>query len=129
MVAVENGNLTNLEGDSDHPINRGAACAKGASLAQIHNNDRRLSKVQYRAPGGTEWEEKSWDWTLDKIASNIKATRDASFITTNANGNLVNRTEAIASLGGAAHDNEECYLLVKMLRALGLVYIEHQARI
>ena len=129
VVAAENGNLLNIEGDPDHPINRGAACSKGASLSQIHNNDRRLSNVLYRAPGGTQWEEKSWDWALDKIASNIKATRDESFITTNAKGNLVNRTEAIASVGGAAHDNEECYLLVKMLRALGLVYIEHQARI
>ena len=130
------GNLSNLEGDPDHPINRGSACSKGASLAQLHNgpeigtiNERRLQKVLYRAPGGTEWQEKTWDFALDKIARKIKDTRDASWIETNASGNLVNRTEAIASVGGAAHDNEECYLLVKMLRALGMVYIEHQARI
>jgi len=129
IVAAENGKVANIEGDPDHPINRGAACAKGASLPQIHNNDRRLSKVLWRRPSGTEWEELSWDSALDKIARKIKQTRDESFITTNAKGNLVNRTEAIASVGGAAHDNEECYLLVKMLRALGLVYIEHQARI
>ncbi len=129
IVASENGKVVNIEGDPDHPINRGAACAKGASLSQVHNNDRRLSKVLYRAPNSTYWEEKSWDWTLGKIAERIKQTRDANWIETNAKGNLVNRTEAIASVGGAAHDNEECYLLVKMLRALGLVYIEHQARI
>lgn len=130
------GNLTNLEGDPDHPVNRGSACSKGASLAQLHNgvkpgtiNERRLQKVLYRAPGGTEWQEKSWDFALDKIAKNIKQTRDANWTETNSNGNLVNRTNAIASVGGAAHDNEECYLLVKMLRALGLVYVEHQARI
>ena len=130
------GNLNNLEGDPDHPINRGSACSKGASLAQVHNgreigtiNERRLSKVLYRAPGGANWQTISWDSALDQIAEKIKDTRDAHWVETNAKGNLVNRTEAIASVGGAAHDNEECYLLVKMLRALGLVYIEHQARI
>ncbi len=129
LVATENGKVANIEGDPDHPINRGAACAKGAGLSQVHNNDRRLSKVLWRRSGGTEWEETSWDSALDSIARKIKDTRDANWIETNAKGNLVNRTEAIASVGGAAHDNEECYLLVKMLRALGLVYIEHQARI
>ncbi len=130
------GNLSNLEGDPDHPINRGSACSKGASLSQLHNgpeigtiNERRLQKVLYRAPGGTEWQEKSWDFALDRIAARIKETRDSNWTGTNAGGRVVNRTEAIASVGGAAHDNEECYLLVKMLRALGLVYIEHQARI
>jgi len=129
IVASENGKVVNIEGDPDHPINRGAACSKGASLPQLHNNDRRLSKVLYRRPSGTEWEEIPWDTALDKIARKIKQTRDANWIETNAKGNLVNRTEAIASVGGAAHDNEECYLLVKMLRSLGLVYIEHQSRI
>ncbi|UCE97791.1 MAG: twin-arginine translocation signal domain-containing protein [Dehalococcoidia bacterium] len=129
IVAAENDKIVNLEGDPDHPINNGAACSKGASLAQLHNNERRLSKVLYRRPRASDWEEVSWDFALDKIARKIKDTRDADFIQTNSQGNLVNRTEAIASVGGAAHDNEECYLLIKMLRALGLVYIEHQARI
>ena len=135
------GNLINLEGDPDHPINRGGGCAKGSSIIQLHNgnvpasgelagpNPRRLSKVLYRAPGGSQWEEKTWDWALDQIAAKVKATRDSSFVTKNAGGYTVNRTEAIAAIGGAALDNEECYLLVKMLRALGLVYIEHQARL
>jgi len=129
-------NLTNLEGDPDHPINLGGGCSKGASLAQLHNgpeigtiNPRRLQKVLYRAPGAANWEEKSWDFALDRIAQLIKKDRDNNWIGTNAKGKVVNRTEAIGSVGASALDNEECYLLVKMLRALGLVYVEHHARI
>jgi formate dehydrogenase major subunit len=130
LVAAENGKVVNIEGDPDHPINRGAACAKGATLRQLSaDNPWRLSKVLYRRPGGTDWEEKSWDWALSEIARRIKDTRDASFIETDGSGNIVNRTEAIACLGGSALDNEECYLLAKLTRALGLVYIEHHARI
>jgi len=130
IVASENGKVLNIEGDPDHPINRGAGCAKGASMRQLSaDNPWRLSKVLYRRPGGTDWEKKTWDWTLTEIAQRIKSTRDASFIERNSQGNLVNRTEAIANLGGSALDNEECYLLAKLTRALGLVYIEHHARI
>ena len=130
VIAAENGKVVNIEGDPDHPINRGAACAKGASMRQLSaDNPWRLSKVLYRAPGGTDWEEKSWDWALDTIARRIKDTRDAAFIETDSQGAVVNRTESIACLGGSALDNEECYLLVKLARALGLVYIEHHARI
>ena len=93
------------------------------------DNPWRLSKVLYRRPGGTDWEEKSWDWTINEVAKRIKDTRDAAFIKTDGEGNLVNRTEAVACLGGSALDNEECYLLAKMTRALGLVYLEHHARI
>jgi len=130
IVAAENGKVVNIEGDPDHPINRGAACAKGASMRQLSaDNPWRLSKVLYRRPGGTDWEEKSWDWSINEIAKRIKDTRDTSFIQTDGEGNLVNRTEAVACLGGSALDNEECYLLAKMTRALGLVYLEHHARI
>ena len=93
------------------------------------DNPWRLTKPLYRAPGANDWEEKEWDWILDTIARRIKDTRDASFIEKDGQGNVVNRTEAIANLGGSALDNEECYLLVKLARALGLVYIEHHARI
>ena len=79
--------------------------------------------------GGTAWQEKTWDWATTEIAKRIKATRDANWVTEDDQGFLVNRTEAIASVGGAALDNEECYMLVKALRAMGLVYVEHQARI
>jgi formate dehydrogenase major subunit len=130
IVAAENGKVVNIEGDPDHPINRGAACAKGASLRQLSaDNPWRLSKVLYRAAGGTDWEEKGWEWTLDTIARRIKDTRDADFIEKDKEGNVVNRTEAIANLGGSALDNEECYLLSKLNRALGVVYLEHHARI
>ena len=130
VIAAENGKILNIEGDPDHPINRGSACAKGASLRQLSaENPWRLKKVLYRKPGGTDWEEKTWDWTIDQIARKIKTTRDASFITKDADGNVVNRTEALACLGGSALDNEECYLLSKMDRALGMVYIEHHARL
>ena len=129
IIASEGGKITNIEGDPEHPINRGGACSKGASLYQIANNERRLSKVLYRAPNGTKWEEKSWEWALDEIAKKIKATRDTNWKEKDKDGYVVNRTEAIASLGGAGLDNEECYLLSKAMRALGLVYLEHQARL
>lgn len=129
IVTTEGGKLVNIEGDPDHPISGGCACAKGASLAQLHNNDRRLSKVLYRCPGGTAWEEKNWDWAVEEIAKRIKAARDANWIARDDQGFLVNRTEAIASVGGSALDNEDCYLLVKFLRSLGSVYVENQARI
>jgi len=130
LVAAENGKVVNIEGDPEHPVNRGAACAKGASMRQLSaDNPWRLSKVLYRRPGGTDWEVKTWDWAIDQIARKIKDTRDSSFITTDSKGNLVNRTEAIGNFGGSALDNEECYLLSKLTRALGIVYLEHHARI
>jgi len=128
VVHSSGGKVINIEGDSEHPINEGTACSKGSSLYQMANNENRLQRVLYRAPGGTEWEEKSWDWAVSRIAEKIKATRDLTFETTNASGNTVNRTLGIGSLGSAAMDNEECWLYQKFLRALGLVYIEHQAR-
>jgi formate dehydrogenase major subunit len=128
--ASPDGKVLNIEGDPDHPINRGAACAKGASMRQLSaDNPWRLTKPWYRAPGATDWEEKDWDWTLNTIARRIKDTRDASFIERDSKGNIVNRTEAIANLGGSALDNEECYLLSKLVRAIGVVYLEHHARI
>jgi formate dehydrogenase major subunit len=130
LVAAENGKVVNIEGDPEHPVNRGAACAKGATLRQLSaDNPWRLSKVLYRRPGGTDWEEKPWDWAIEQIAHKIKATRDASFIENDSKENTVNRTEVIANIGGAALDNEECYLLAKLARSLGIVYLEHQARL
>ena len=128
IVSVKNGKVINVEGDPDHPINEGALCSKGGALFQIANNERRLGKVLYRAPKSDKWEEKDWDWTIKKIAANIKKTRDKSFIL-KEKGKVVNRTDGIACLGGASLDNEECYLLSKAMRATGLTYIEHQARI
>jgi len=123
------GKVINIEGDADHPINEGALCAKGAALYQLAVNPSRVTQVLYRAPNSDQWETKPWDWALDRIAANVKKTRDASFVQKNDKGQVVNRTEGIAHVGSAALDNEECWLLQGMMRSLGLVYIEHQARI
>jgi formate dehydrogenase major subunit len=134
VAAVENGELVNIEGDPDHPINRGSLCPKGQAIAQIHQvdgkvNKQRLTKPLYRAPGASDWEEKTWEEAIGMVAQKIKGTRDQYFITQDANGKTVNRCEAIAQLGGGELDNEECYLAVKMARALGIVYVEHCARL
>jgi formate dehydrogenase major subunit len=124
------GKVIYTEGDPDHPINRGSLCSKGSSVYQLSaNNPSRSEKPLYRAPNSSEWKEVSWDWALDKIAEKIYKTREQTFMFKNAKGQTVNRTEAIASVGSAAMDNEECYVYRKFLTALGLVYIEHQARI
>ncbi len=129
LVTAAGGKILNVEGDPDHPINEGTLCSKGMAMLQIANNDRRLTKVKYRAPGATAWVEKDWDWAITKIAENIKASRDATFLAKDKKGRVVNRTEGIACLGGAALDNEECYAYSKFARSLGVVYLEHQARI
>ncbi|MGE5603365.1 MAG: twin-arginine translocation signal domain-containing protein [Nitrososphaerales archaeon] len=129
LVTVEDGKVTNIEGDPQHPINRGAACSKGSAIAQIADNPKRLTKPLYRPPGGAEWQEVSWEWAIDRIARRIKATRDSTWRRFDDAGRVVNRTDAIASLGGAALDNEECYLLSKAMRGMGLIWVEHQARL
>ena len=129
IVSTRNGKVINTEGDPDSPINKGSLCSKGGSIYQMAVNENRLSKPLYREPFGTAWKEVEWEWALDKIAENIKKSRDASFKVTNEKGEIVNRTEGIASVGSAAMDLEECYTYQKFLRGLGLVYIEHQARI
>lgn len=128
-TSLETNKAVNVEGDPDHPINEGALCAKGASIWQLAENDRRPDSPMYRAPGATKFKKVSWEWALKNIAKRVKETRDATFKRTNAKGNEVNRTDAIASCGSAALDNEECWAYQTMLRSLGLVYIEHQARI
>lgn len=128
VVSTKNGKVINIEGDPGHPISEGTLCSKGASGIQVVHNSRRLQKVLYRGPNEKKWEEKSWDWALERIAARVKETRDKTF-QTSVDGRIVNRTEAIACLGGSALDNEEAYPLVKLMRALGLVYIEHQARL
>ena len=145
LVYAENGKVIQVEGDPEHPINEGTLCSKGSSLVQMAVNDTRLRKPMYREPGGTAWKEVEWDWALDRIARLVKDSRDKSFKTVSKakvkekqpDGTeievekefVVNRTDAIAHVGSAALDNEECYLLQKLVRSWGLVYIEHQARI
>lgn len=128
IVSTRDGKIVNIEGDPDHPINQGSLCSKGSALFQVGVNKRRLEKVLYRKPYGTSWEEISWKEALSRIARRIKDTRDATF--QEKDGEVtVNRTNGIASLGGAALDNEECYALSKFARILGITYLEHQARL
>jgi formate dehydrogenase major subunit len=124
------GKIINIEGDADHPINEGSLCAKGAGFFDLTEaNKHRLTKVLYRGPGGTKWEEKTWDWALPRMARLVKDARDKGFVTKNAKGELVNRCETVAHLGSSNIDNEECWLATAKCRALGLVYIDHQARV
>jgi len=134
LVHTKAGKIINIEGDPKHPINQGALCSKGSSLFQIANNERRLQKIMYRAPGSDTFVEKSWDWALDRIAMRMKETRDKSFKVTELNKKdnkeyLVNRTDGMAFFGGAGLDNEECYLWSKFARAMGVSQLEHQARL
>lgn len=134
VVHVKDGKIVNIEGDDNSPINQGSLCSKGSAMFQIANNERRLNKVMYRAPGSDKWQEKSWDWALDRIARLMKDTRDRTFKVSETNpkdGKVykVNRTEGMAMLGGAGLDNEECYLESKFARSTGFVYLEHQARL
>jgi formate dehydrogenase major subunit len=129
IVYTKNGKVVNTEGDPDHPISEGSLCPKGASLYQLANNPYRELYPLYRAPYSTSWKRVTWDWALDRIAKLVKETRDQYFVVKNEKGEVVNRVEAIGHVGSAALDNEECYLLEKFMRALGLVYIEHQARL
>ncbi len=123
------GRVINIEGDPDHVINRGSLCSKGAALFQLGENENRLLEPMYRAPKAKKWKQVSWDWALTQIAKRVKKTRDATFARKNDKGQVVNRTTGIVSVGSAALDNEECWIYQALMRALGLVYIEHQARI
>src|ERR1700675_1005068 len=121
--------VIHVEGDPDHPTNRGTLCPKGSSLEQDILNERRLLKPQVRRPGGTDWEDISWDKALDEIARWTKKTRDDSFVEKDANGHTVNRCEGIACPGGCTATKEFNFLVVKTMRSLGLVYLENQARV
>jgi formate dehydrogenase major subunit len=121
--------VVHVEGDPDHPINRGTLCPKGASLQQDIVNDRRLTKPQIRRPGSDRWDDISWDQAVDEIARRIKKTRDDTFIEKDANGRTVNRLETIAWAGGCTDTNELNYLVVKTMRSLGVVGLENQARV
>jgi formate dehydrogenase major subunit len=121
--------VVHVEGDPDHPINRGTLCPKGASLEQDILNDRRLLKPQVRRPGSDHWEDIPWNQAIDEIAHWTKKTRDATFIEKDPQGRTVNRCESIAFTGGCTDTNEFNYLVVKSMRAMGVVYLENQARV
>jgi formate dehydrogenase major subunit len=121
--------LVHIEGDPDSPVNGGTLCPKGASTLQLAMNQRRAEHPMYRAPGGTEWERISWDDAMEKMARWVKDARDDNFTAQDDEGNTVNRQTGFAFLGGATISNEEGYLTAKLMRALGTVYIEQQARV
>jgi len=121
--------VVHVEGDPDHPINRGTLCPKGASLEQDILNPRRLTRPRVRRPGSDHWDDISWDDAINEIARLIKKTRDDTLIEKDANGKTVNRCEGIAWAGGCTDTNEFNYLAVKAMRAMGVVYFETQARV
>jgi formate dehydrogenase major subunit len=122
--------VVHVEGDADHPINQGTLCPKGITLKHTIVNDRRLTTVRYRAAGRREWQEKSWDWAIDRIAALAKQTRDATLRQKDGRGRPINALTSIGLIGGCTDTNEVNYLLVKAFRAgLGIVPIEQQARI
>ena len=121
--------VIHVEGDPDHPINRGTLCPKGGSLEQDIVNERRLLKPEVRRPGSDHWEDISWDQAIDEIARAVKKTRDASFVEKDEQGRTVNRCEGIAFTGGCTDTNEFNYLVVKTMRSLGVCYLENQARV
>lgn len=140
ILSVKDGELINLEGDPDHPINRGALCSKGSAQFNIRNvydpetgemilNPARQTKVKYRAPGASEFVEKDWEWAIEEIAKRVKETRDRTYQAVDDAGTTVNRCVGIGQLGGAALDGEEAYAISKFARALGVVWLDHQARI
>jgi formate dehydrogenase major subunit len=122
--------VVHIEGDADHPINQGTLCPKGITLKQNIVNDRRLTRVLYRAPGGGAWEERTWDFAIDRIARLLKQTRDTRLIEQDAGGQTIRGLTAAGVIGGCTDTNEVNYLLVKAFRAgLGILPIEQQARI
>src|SRR5256886_2434859 len=121
--------VIHVEGDPDHPINRGTLCPKGASLEQDILNPRRLMKPQVRRPGSDHWEDIGWDHAIDEIAHWTKKTRDGNFIEKDAAGHTANRCESIAWIGGCTDTNEFNFLAGKVMRSLGVCYLETQARV
>lgn len=144
IIGSQEGYVTYVQGNPDSPINKGSLCSKGSASAQLSTivsndtgtrvpNPQRLTKVKYRAPYGTNWVDMNYDAAIRMIAQRAKSTRDSTFVDVGVNSpetNLtVNRCEGIASLGAATFTNEACYLITKLMRALGVVYLEHQARV
>jgi formate dehydrogenase major subunit len=121
--------LLQIEGNPDSPVNEGRLCPKGATAMQLAVSARRVESPMYRAPGSDHWQKVSWDDMLNKLAQRIKDARDATFVGQDGSRNIVNRTEGIAFAGGAAFSSEEGYFATKLMRGLGLVHLEQQARV
>jgi formate dehydrogenase major subunit len=128
-VYHRDGRILDIEGNPDSPINAGTLCPKGAATYQLSVNPLRLTTVKYRAPYSDHWEDRPLDWAMERIAQLVKETRDRTFEERDGDGKTVNRTMAIAHLGGATLDNEENYFIKKLFAGLGMVWVENQARI
>ncbi len=136
--------IINIEGDPAHPVSEGALCAKGAAAYQLVNNPERVMKPKYRAPNASEWQDVEWDWALDKIAGRVKGTRDRTFKLTSKSkvketgpegkdteverDFVINMTDAMVSIGSCSINNEECYLLQRLMRSWGIVYLDDKTR-
>ena len=129
ICSSRNGELINLEGDPDHPVNRGALCPKGAGLVDFIHSESRLKFPEYRAPGSDKWQQISWDEAFDRIAKLMKEDRDANFIAQNDAGTTVNRWLTTGMLCASASSNETGYLTQKFTRALGMLAVDNQARV
>jgi len=129
IAHVKNGKVVSTEGDPGYPVSEGALCAKGSTMLSMINSDHRILKPMYRAPYSDKWEEKDWDWMLEKVARNIKETRDKNFKTKNDEGQTVNRVDEIFHLGSSQMSSEECSVVHQALRSMGIVHMDHQARI
>src|SRR5919198_2761751 len=128
LVQTVEGRIVNIEGDPRSPHNEGTLCPKGAAIYQLHVNPNRPTKVLHRAPGAADWEVWDLERAMDRVAELTKKTRDDTFVEKLPNGKLVNHTAAIFSLGGATMDDEWNHLHQKLLRGLGIIAIENQAR-
>ena len=128
-VFVKDEKVVQIEGDPDSPISRGRLCPKGSASEQLVNGPQRVTKVRYRRPYGTEWEDLDLDTAMDMIVDRVLDARRRGWEEKDAQGRFLRRTRGIASLGGATLDNEENYLIKKLFTALGAIQVENQARI
>jgi formate dehydrogenase major subunit len=129
LVYSHGNRIVDIEGNPDSPINGGTLCPKGSATFQLHVNPNRWTTCKYRAPFANEWTDVTYEWAMERITERVKDTRDRTFREFDDEGRRVARTTAIASLGGATLDNEENYLIAKMMRAIGTPFVENQARI
>jgi formate dehydrogenase major subunit len=129
IVHSLDGRIVNIEGDPRSPHSEGTLCPKGAATYQLHVNPHRLKKVLHRRPGATDWEEVELAWAMDRVAELLRETREATFVDRLSDDTLVNQTTGIFALGGATLDNEWNHLQQKLMRGLGVVAVENQARI
>ncbi len=128
-VYVKDDRVVHIEGDSDSPISRGRLCPKGAASEQLVNSATRLTKIKYRAPHATEWQDLDLETAMDMIADRFIASRRNQWQDFDEKGRVLNRTMGVAGLGGATLDNEENYIIKKLFTAAGAVQVENQARI